>query len=166
MTTITLVAALFSLALTLFVVWANPYRFSNQVFALVLLVQTAWLGCVYRVMQIGLSPTPQNSGVELEWWVRTNAAVIPFLPAPRWLLKCAITMEKNGKLKALTESIPLFALGLMSVGLCSTQSFVSRDAFGLPYRGPAYYVDCTIGVIVYAVFMTETFCKIRLHNGI
>ena len=90
MTTVTLIAALFSLVLTLFVVWANPYRFSNQVFALVLLVQTAWLGCVYRAMQIGLSLTPQYSADELEWWIRTNAAVISFLPATMWLLKCAI----------------------------------------------------------------------------
>ena len=166
MTTITLIAALFSLALTLFVVWANPYRFSNQVFALVLLVQTAWLGCVYRAMQIGLSLTSQNPAVELEWWIRTNAAVISFLPATMWLLKCAITMEKQDKRKALYESVPLFALSLMSVGLCSTESFVLRDASGLPYCGPAYYVDCVFGLIVYAIFMIEMSRKIRVHNGI
>src|SRR5687768_17877906 len=137
MTTVTLIAAIFSLVLTLFVIWANPYRFSNQVFALVLLVQTAWLGCVYRAMQIGLSLTSESLAAKLEWWVRMNVAVISFLPPTMWLLKCAITMEKRGKHKALFESVPLFELSLMSVGLCSTDAFISRDALGLPYRGPA-----------------------------
>ena len=38
MITTTLVAALFSLGLTLFILWTNPYRFSNQIFALVLVI--------------------------------------------------------------------------------------------------------------------------------
>src|SRR6188768_4195148 len=119
MTTLTLIAALFSLALTLFVVWANPYRFSNQVFALVLIIQTAWLGCVYRAMQIGANASAANA-VHLEWWFRANAAVISFLPAAMWLLKCAITVGRNEKAKAIYASLPLFALCIFSAGLCLT----------------------------------------------
>ncbi|MGH7959239.1 MAG: hypothetical protein ACREH8_19840, partial [Opitutaceae bacterium] len=134
MITITLIAALFSLALTFLVVWANPHRFSNQVFALVLLVQTGWLACVYRAMQIGSYPTLENSA-ELEWWFRANAAVISFLPATMWLLKCAITVNKHEKYKAIYTSLPLFALSLVSVAICLSPSFVSRTSSGVLYRG-------------------------------
>ena len=137
MTTITLVAALFSLALTLFVVWANPYRFSNQVFALVLLIQTAWLGCVYRSMQIGENLNTENSA-DLEWWFRTNAAVVSFLPAAMWLLKCAITVGRYEKRKAVFASLPLFALSTLSVSLCFTPSFISKDSDGQLYHGAPY----------------------------
>src|SRR5687768_2545565 len=106
MTNITLVAALFSLALTLLVLCANPYRFSNQVFALVLIVQTGWLGCVYRAMQIGAIPSPAKAA-ELEWWFRANATVISFLPATMWLLKCAIFAEPFGLLFSVAIFSPI-----------------------------------------------------------
>src|SRR5688572_32273322 len=129
MTTVTLIAALFSLVLTLFVVWANPYRFSNQVFALVLLVQTAWLGCVYRAMKIGAVLTPENSA-DLEWWFRANGAVLSFLPTTVWLLKCAITADKLKKRNAIYASFPVFTVSLASIGMCLTESYVWREASG------------------------------------
>src|SRR5688572_8865471 len=101
MTSITLIAAVFSLGLTFLVLWANPYRFSNQVFALVLLVQAAWLACVYRAMQVG--PYLSSTSAQLEWWFRANAAVISFLPSSMWLLKCAITAAKDEKRKAFVS---------------------------------------------------------------
>src|SRR5688500_16285026 len=150
MTTITLVAALISIDLTLFVVWANPYRFSNQVFAFVLLIQTAWLGCVYRAMQIGANVSVEGA-IHLEWWFRANAAVISFLPAAMWLLKCAITVDRHEKRKAIVASLPLFALSTLSVSLCLTPSFISKDSDGLLYRGVPYYIYSMTGLAVYAV---------------
>jgi signal transduction histidine kinase len=160
MTTITLVAALFSLALTFLVLWANPHRFSNQVFALVLLVQTAWLACVYRAIEIG-----QNS-VELEWWFRANAVVISFLPATMWLLKCAITADRTAKFRALCSSLPAFALSLISAGICITPSFVARNHTGLLERGLTYYIYSIIGIIVYIACVKQTLNQMKLHTGI
>src|SRR5688572_6225194 len=117
---LTLIAALFSLALTLAVLWANPHRFSNQAFALVSLVQTAWLACVYRVVLHAA-----DAGAQLEWWLRANAAVIAFLPAAIWLLKSAILSHENKK--ALVSAVPIFALSVVSVFLCYSDSFIFRD---------------------------------------
>jgi signal transduction histidine kinase len=165
MTTLTLVAALFSLALTLFVVWANPYRFSNQVFALVLFIQTAWLGCVYRAMQIGANPSPENAE-HLEWWFRTNAAVISFLPAAMWLLKCAITVGRNEKRKAIYASLPLFALCMFSAGLCLTPSFVSQQTTGFLNRGAAYYVYIMTGITIFAACVIGSLRAMLACTGI
>jgi signal transduction histidine kinase len=165
MITITFVAALFSLALTLFVLWVNPYRFSNQVFALVLLVQTAWLACVYRAMQIGATASPDNA-IGLEWWFRANAAVISFLPATMWLLKCAITANKHEKRKAIFASLPLFALSLVSVGLCSTESFVSKHTSGMLHRGVPYYIYSSIGLGVYAAYVVRILRNLFIFSGI
>jgi signal transduction histidine kinase len=165
MTTVTIIAALFSLALTLFVVWINPYRFSNQAFALVLLVQTGWLGCVYRAMQIGASTVPDKS-VHLEWWFRANAAVISFLPATMWFLKEAILSDARNRNRAVYASVPFFILSLFSSALCFMPLFVSRDTLGMLYRGAPYYVYSMIGLGVYTLCLIETFREMRVHKGI
>jgi signal transduction histidine kinase len=160
MTTITLVAALFSLALTFLVLWANPHRFSNQVFALVLLVQTGWLACVYRAMQIGADP------IELDWWFRANAVVISFLPSSMWLLKCAITAHKDEKRKAVFSSLPVFGLCMFSAGICMSPSFVTRDHTGLLNRGVTYYIYSGIGFTVYSICVLQTLRQMSVHVGI
>ena len=161
----TLYAALFSLVLTLFVLWVNPYRFSNQAFALVLLVQTAWLGCVYRAMQVGASTTPDKADL-LEWWFRANAAVISFLPPTMWLLKCAITAQARQRRKAIYQSLPLFALSMVFIALCSTQSFVYQDSLEILHRGASYYIFSISSLIVYCICILDTFRLMGSFNGI
>src|SRR4051812_47604181 len=102
--TLTLFAAFFSVALTLGILWANPYRFSNQAFAVVTAVETAWLICVYRAMQTDTLPAAMQRVTELEEWQRANAAVIAFLPATIWLLKNAIIFHRK-KWPAITATV-------------------------------------------------------------
>lgn len=163
MTTFTLIAALLSLALTLAVVWANPHRFSNQAFALVSLVQTAWLACLYRAQQIG-SQTAENVG-ESEAWLRANAAVISFAPATIWLLKNAITSRED-KRKAIVGSIPVFAISVVSVFLCYSDSFIFRDPASIWQRGTAYYIHSFLGLAVYGLCIIQVCGQMRAQTGI
>jgi signal transduction histidine kinase len=165
MVTITLVAAIFSLGLTLAVLWVNPTRFSNQAFALVALVQTAWLGCVYRAMQSGDSLAP-NKAAELETWFRANAAVISFLPASVWLLKGAIIYQTGSRRRAIFASLPLFALTAICVSLTLSDSFVSSKPSGLLYRGSAYYIYILLEVGVYVICVAQIWRQMNVHTGI
>lgn len=164
MTTITLAAALFSLCLTLFVLWINPYRFSNQVFALILLVQTTWLGCVYRAMQIG-SSTIADKAVHLELWFRINAGIISLLPATMWLLKDAILSHGRSRFRTVYKNKFILMLSLLSASLCLTTNFIYRDS-GILHRGMPYYIYSLLGLSVYAMCVIETFRAMRVQKGI
>jgi signal transduction histidine kinase len=114
-------------------------------------------------MQIGGSP---ESASELEWWFRANAAVISFLPPTMWLLQSAIVAAKNERAKSILKSLPLFALASLSSLACWTQSFISRDVFGQVHRGHIYYIASFIGLVIYVLFLIESFRKMRANSGI
>ena len=164
MTTITLVAALFSLGLIFLVLWANPHRFSNQIFAFVLLVQTAWLACVYRAMVVGLK-TPYDS-VSLEWWFRANAAVISLLPTAMWLLKSAIMSGKCRKLETLYASWPIFCVSIISVLLCYTETFVLHNQDGTLARGETYFSYSMVSFLIYILCVTHVVAELSRSTGI
>ncbi len=164
MITITLIAAVFSLLLTLGVFWANPHRFSNQTFALVSLIQTIWLGCVYRAMQ-ATSSIFRESANDLEFWLRTNAAVISFLPASLWLLKAAITSDRD-RHKALAHAAPLFTLGIVSAYCCYTDLFLFKDSLHHLKRGSLYYAYSIAAITVYIAFISQVLNTTRCTSGI
>jgi signal transduction histidine kinase len=162
MITLTLIAAVFSLFLTLYILWVNPRRFSTQVFASLLIVQTTWLGCIYRAMQIGeLAPSLYRTDA-LEFWFRTNGAVISFLPATMWLLKNAILANNNNRRMAVIASLPGFAISGLLVALCMMPSFVTSEANGTLHRGLSYYVYSGVGIAFYAICVLIV--RLEAHN--
>ncbi len=160
----TLIAAIFSLALTLGVIWANPYRFSNWAFALVSFVQTIWLACVYRAMKwkhVSMAAT----GTELEMWLRTNAAVIAFLPATLWFLKNAI-LDGKAKTRAVKSALPLLGLAIIAANVCYSDAFIFRDADRIIQRGPLYYAYSISALVAYVIFLFQVGSQLRNFEGI
>jgi signal transduction histidine kinase len=145
--------------------WLNPYRFSNQVYSLVLLILTTWLGCVYRAMQIGATNIP-NKILELEWWFRANAIAIAFLPASMWLLQGSIVHSHLPRQQILYRTLPVIALSLVSAALCLTPSFITSDSSGVLHRGISYYAYGAIGLGVYAACVIVTLVQMHSHSGI
>lgn len=166
MTTITLFASLLSLSLTFLVLWSNPRRFSNQVFAFILVLQTAWLACVYRAMQVGSIASEPERALALEWWFRANAIIIAFLPAALWLLYSSITAVTCNRLTIVAKALPVILLCIGSAGLCFTTSFITRDQSGILTRGISYYMFAVVGLSLYAACTFRTFRGIRLTTGI
>jgi len=164
MATITLLAALFSLALTIAVLWINPFRFSNQAFALVSLLQTTSLVCVYRAMSISPNAVSQNSE-ELEFWLRANSAIVAFLPASFWLLKEAILSESS-KFYAFTKALPLYAAAVLSLLPIYSNSFLSRGDNEQLARGYLYYIFTAASIAVFGCFVYKVISQIRLRTGV
>lgn len=165
MATITLLAALFSLALTIAVLWINPFRFSNQAFALVTLVQTAWLGCVYRAIQEGIS-LHESRPDDLEYWFRANAIVASLVPSCVWLLMISIIDETGKRRSAFVRAWPMLAVSIPLFILSYTDSFVTRISPTLFSRGIAYYTFMLIGIFVYFFCIYRISLEIRKHYGI
>jgi signal transduction histidine kinase len=166
---ITLIGAIFSLLLTLGILWANPRRFSNQAFACVTLVQTAWLGCVYRAVRVNSEQLTTNMA-EFESWGRANAAVISFLPATIWLLKNAI-ISNSKRWQTFIKTIPVFILSIASAWLCYHEDFIFTKAIDPSgattfSRGAPYYIYALIGSTVYLVCIIQIFRQMHAHHGI
>lgn len=164
MTTVTLIASIFSLLLTLGVFWTNPHRFSNQAFAVISLIQTIWLACVYRAMQASSINIDGISG-DLETWLRTNAAVLSFLPASLSVLKSAITSNRT-KYKAFISASPLLLLGIASASLCYTELFLFEDYSGSLRRGILYYIYSAAAICLYFIFVIQVVNQTQITCGI
>jgi signal transduction histidine kinase len=164
MITLTLVAALFSFGLTIGVLWINPHRFSNQVFALVTVIQTIALGIVYRAKTIAETRPPDYID-EFEALLRANAAAIAFLPTSIWLLKNAIILAHD-RFVALKRSIPLFILSIVTVCVCYSDTFIFVDDFGILQRGPAYYIYSMMALGVYGICLFQIIGQMRANTGI
>jgi signal transduction histidine kinase len=164
MTILTLIAAIFSFGLTIGVLWINPHRFSNQVFALVTVIQTIALGIVYRAKTIAESRPPDYIE-QFEALLRANAAVIAFLPTSIWLLKNAIVLPHD-RTQAVKRSIPLLILSVVTVCVCYSDSFIFLDEVGLLQRGPAYYIYSIMALGVYGICLFQIIGQMRANTGI
>jgi hypothetical protein len=165
MLTITLLAALLSLLLTLATLWINPHRFSNQAFALTTLVQTIWLGCVYRAIEAGNSLNASRND-DLEFWFRANAAVVSILPACIWLVKNAILSNQYERNFSICNTLPIFALSVFSAILCFTDSFISQNNAHVFIRGLPYYLFIFISTSVYLLSTIRILKEINKNAGI
>jgi signal transduction histidine kinase len=164
MITLTLIAALLSFGVTIGVLWVNPHRFSNQVFALVTLIQALALGIVYRAKTIA-ELRPPDYIEHFESLLRANAATIAFLPASIWLLKNAIILPNNRR-RAINRSVPLFVLSIFTVCVCYSDKFIFLDNVGFLQRGPAYYIYSFMALGVYSVCLLQIIGQMRTNTGI
>ena len=165
MATITLIAALFSLGLTVAVLWINPFRFSNQAFALATLIQTTWLGCVYKVIQVG-SSLHNSRPDELEFWFRANAAVASLVPTCVWLVMIAIIHASGRRLSAFLKAWPMFIVSMSLITLSCTTSFITRSSPIYFSRGLSYYIFMLLGICVYFFCVYKIYIQILKHYGI
>lgn len=164
MSTIALIAFVFSLILSICVVAANPFRFPNQAFGLASGLQTLWIGCVYWAISAGKS-SGSNSSENLEFWLRTNAAVVAFLPAAIWLLVNSINCPQN-RGQALRKILPLFLLALVSLNVIYSDLFIFRDENLTIRRGIAYYIFSFLAILIYGKLVWSVLNQISIHSNI
>lgn len=139
MQTITLLTVIATLALGLAVLWANPRRFTNQVFSLLSLVLAAWAGLVYLVVKAG-ALAAQNEGISPVPWRRANVALSTLFPWLFWLLIESVVNPDREKRRTILRSLPWLALASLG-GLCYSKSFFlpttipgsNRHPYGYPY---------------------------------
>ena len=165
MPSLTIVTALFTGLMAIFALWANPRRFSNQVFALIAVIHVSWLYCVYQAMLAG-SMLARGQPADLEFWLRANAATIALLPWALWLLKGAIVVAEGERLRAVVQSLPWLALAGVLIGLAYAESFAFRHEPSSWQRGWAYLTYNAISLAAYGLCIVAIWRQIPRVTGI
>ncbi len=145
--------------------WSSPFRSSNRAVALVLLLETAWLGCVYRAMGTAFLPLGEKL-VELEWWFRANAIVVSFLPVSIWLLMDVNSRNADSGSGVFGAAFPALSLGVFCALISTSDRFVYHDVRGYLKRGEAYYIYIVVCLSAYVITIFKTWTSIARCRGI
>ena len=157
---------LLTLAIGVVVLWVNPHRWVNKVFALASLTATLWLYCVFMAMSAGLhsdtalyySPVP---------WVRAASAVGAFFPITIWLMKESVLTSQLHDRRFTKKAIAWLFIGCYLASLCYTDSFVFGEAGSANRsRGIAYSIYSITSFGLYLLLTAQTYKQWRGQTGI
>jgi signal transduction histidine kinase len=165
MPTLILYTPLLVLAIGALVLWVNPTRRINQVFALVSLATTLWIYCVF--MAIWTAQQSSAGGLDSPVpWIRAASAVGAFFPLLIWGMKESILSTKNGT-GVRSQAIAWFVIGCALAWLCTTDSFIldGPDAANRP-RGISYHLYSAVSFSLYLFLIVQTFRQWRKQTGI
>lgn len=163
MNILAMVASIFSLIIAGGVLWMNPRRSTNQVFACLCLLQSIWLYCIYNAMHAGDLLTRNTH--QLDIWLRTNAAVAAFAPWGIWLLISSITKRSKNKSRTAISTIPWLLLTSLLIILCYSETFVIENSNTLT-RGVSYLIYNCVGACAYAISLVYIYKVVHKVNGI
>ncbi|HVT73545.1 MAG TPA: ATP-binding protein [Lacunisphaera sp.] len=148
------------------VIWVNPQRFVNRIFALFSLSATLWLLFSYLAGVAGdryqldhfSDPVP---------WLRAAAAAGAFFPWIIWLMMAAISMEEGSISRILRNSWPWFLVSLLLAGLSYTDFFIPAGSTpDVPRRGSAYFVYSAGSFALYMVLVVAAYRRMRRAQGV
>jgi len=161
-----LVTALVSFGAGVAVLWANPRRFPNQVFAVLSVLATLFLWCIYQGAA-GESPLLQDRAMSRFPWHRGNAAVAAFFPWIIWLLKESVVAVDGGQWRTVRRSWPWLGLGGLLVALGYTDSFIYLDPHsGVWERGAPYVAYNIIGCVAFLFITLQACFQLRGQTGL
>lgn len=164
MTPLLFAVALLTLATGAGILWNNPIRFTNRVFALASLTAATWLFCVFQALRIGLLGET-NPSFDPVPWLRAASAAGAFFPWIIWLLKESIVSEDDVK-KALVHSLPWLGAAVILASLAYTDSFILPEAEAGRKRGTAYSLYIAISLILYLTLIIQSYQEARQQKGI
>jgi len=167
MPTLILCAILLTAAVGAAVLWANPWRIVNQVFAAISLTATLWMVFVLLALQAGQlhSAGPDANPIP---WLRANAALAALFPWLIWLLKESILVIDDTKIfRLLRRSSPwILAAGLMVAIALSDYYIPPESTPGNPKRGGGYSVYTATSFLLYLTLLVAAFRQMHLESGI
>jgi signal transduction histidine kinase len=164
MTIITLIAAILSFALTIAVIWVNPYRLSNRAFSVVTGLQTTSLLLVYSA-RLTTTLRPDDYISAFESLLRANSAVLAYLPSSLWFLKSAI-LSNNDFERSIKSTAPFIVLSTITAIVCYSDTFIYVDHHGILQRGLAYYSYSAMAALVYIFCLWRIAGQMRKSAGI
>ena len=166
MATLILYLPLLTLAIGAVVLWVNPRRRVNQVFALASLTATLWLFFVVMAVLVGGEQTDPGAHNPVPW-LRAASAAGAFFPWIIWLLKESILTEETAIRRAVGRSLPWLGVGLLLSALCYTDTFILPEGLsGGPRRGTAYSVYIGSSLLLYLFLIGQTYRQMRSQTGI
>jgi signal transduction histidine kinase len=162
MTSIVLLIATLSIAVGFVVLWANPRRLLNWMFAVTSVLVSVWLAFVFKAATAGKSgafdPVP---------WLKANAAVAALFPWALWLLKESVVTAGERIRSAIFRSSPWFVVGLVLSTFCYTETFIlPATESGEARRGTAYTIYILCSALLYLLLLVQAYRQMRRQSGI
>lgn len=165
MATLAFLSALCPVAVGILVVSINPQRLTNQLFLVCALVISvaglciagAYRGAVFYALY-GTSDAVQ--------WIRGNAVCGYFIPALLVMTRDSIRLPDADAAKVARNATPWFIVAAALSISALTEIFIPPEStHASPKRGPAYYVNTIIFIVMYIVFLLQTHSQARRLRG-
>ncbi|MEX2281830.1 MAG: hypothetical protein WEE89_05060, partial [Gemmatimonadota bacterium] len=166
MSTFVLLLAVLVASVGTALLWANPHRFTNQVFALIALVGTLRLFFIFMAMEAGLrfavnhytSPVP---------WIKANAAITAFVPWLIWLLRESILKPRSNIRDILLRSSGWLIAGAAIALISLTDAYIPSDSTpDNERRGYLYPWVTAVMVPIYLYLGVETWLSMKQTKGV
>ncbi len=146
--------------------WANPWRFVNQVFAAFSLTSALWVSFVLLALVVG-SRYPADLNADPVPWLRAAAAIGALFPWLLWLLKESVVEESSAARKVLLRSWPWFFTACLLAALTCTGYFIPFDSTPEnPQRGVGYLFYTVISLLLYLILVFEAVRQMRVQTGV
>ena len=166
MTAIFLLTAVFSLAIGTGVLYANPRRFLNQVFAFASVLVAAWIWLFQAALAAGLQFDLDGSADPVPW-LRANTGLAAFFPWIIWLLRESVLTQEGRKERTISRSWFWFLLGALLCALCFTNYYIPADSTPLNHkRGVGYFVYRLVSIVLYTYLIVSSYRRIRHERGV
>lgn len=166
MTPLLFAAAVLTLATGAGILWSNPVRFTNRMFALASLTAAAWLFCVFQALRIG-SQYPDIPDADPVPWLRGAAAVGAFFPWIIWLLLNSVMAREGQAMQTMRRSSPWLLVAIGLIGLSFSEIFIpSGSTPDEPRRGVGYLIYVAICGCLYLFLLFSTARQIRQTTGV
>jgi signal transduction histidine kinase len=158
---IVLFAAIFVLGVGAAALWANPYRFTNHVFALGSVLFAAWFLLVRESILHGR----EHIAAALPW-LRAEAAVAGFGPWCLALLCESIIAPQLPRRELLFRCSIWLIAGIALIPLCYTNGFAFANSLQDYGRTTVYFVYTLILLFAYLFLILKTWQVGRVATGV
>ncbi|MEO6874720.1 MAG: hypothetical protein ABI222_07850, partial [Opitutaceae bacterium] len=166
MTAIVLFSAIMAFCMGAAVLWANPERFANQVFAIAALlvaIHAVLILCALRdatLLAEGQLADPLPM-------VRGSSAVLMFIPWLIWMQKESMVTDEAHKKQSIMQSMPLFIISFILAALCFTDWYIPSDSTpSNEKRGLGYMVTSIIMIGICGMLIVRSWGEMRRQKGI
>lgn len=165
MTPLLFAAAVLTLATGAGILWSNPVRFTNRVFALASVTAGSWLFCVFQALRVG-AQYPDVADAAPVPWLRGASAVGALFPWVIWLLKESVVISEHEIRRALWRSLPWLGIAFALAALTLSDSFILLEEEAGRRRGSAYTIYSVCSAIIYLVLTVQAYRQMRRQRGI
>ena len=165
MTPLLFAATLLTLATGAGILWSNPVRFTNRVFALASVTAGTWLFCVFQALRIG-AQYPDVADAGPVPWLRGASAVGALFPWVVWLLKESVVISEHEIRRALWRSLPWLGIAFTLAALTINDSFILPGEVVGRRRGGAYTIYIVCSAVLYLVLIVQAYRQMRQQRGI
>ncbi len=166
MLVITLLAAVVAISIGIVVLWANPSRGTNQVFALTALIVAVFLYFLCRAVN-ATSLYQQGHAQSAVPMLRVASTIGMFFPWMLWILKESLVQRRFKVGVAIRRSGPLFLLSVLGAGVCFTSTYIPLDASPHGITRGRGYIGLLLGMSgIYAFIAGQSLVQMRNQTGI